>query len=71
MSGKISKERKSAREFQKIMGCRLKQKAKVPTQEIKCPKHGTPYKMESSKDPINEGSWRHFFCEKCRQELRG
>lgn len=39
---------------------------------LECPKHGIPYKLESSGDPINEGSWKHYYCKKCRQErMRG
>lgn len=35
---------------------------------LECPKHGIPYKVKASKNPINEGNWRHFFCERCRKE---
>jgi hypothetical protein len=35
---------------------------------LECPKHGIPYTMEASGDPIHEGTWKHFYCEKCRQE---
>ena len=35
---------------------------------LECPKHFIPYRMESSKDPLNEGAWRYYYCEECRRE---
>jgi hypothetical protein len=35
---------------------------------LECPRHGIPFKMEASSDPVNEGFWRHYFCERCRKE---
>jgi len=35
---------------------------------LECPRHDIPYTMEASSDPVNEGSWKHYFCKLCRQE---
>ena len=35
---------------------------------IECPRHGIPYTVEASSDPVNEGAWKHFYCQKCREE---
>ncbi|MFZ1991783.1 MAG: hypothetical protein WAW96_18660, partial [Alphaproteobacteria bacterium] len=34
----------------------------------RCPRHGVPYTMEASSDPVNEGAWKYFFCQRCREE---
>jgi hypothetical protein len=66
MKGKEAKaaKRKKGRAIRTAKMIQLRGK----TIYLECPKHHIPYQMESSRDPLNEGAWKYYYCEKCREE---